>query len=71
MPYEPRNNSGVMFPNSKKPASSKQPDFRKTILADGAEYETSAWERDGRRGRILSLAVQVAGAWRTREQAGS
>ena len=67
MPYERRNSSGVMFPNGNKPACSKQPDLRGRIILDGADYEIYAWERQGRRGRIVALAVQVASAWRTLE----
>jgi hypothetical protein len=63
--YEPRNNSGVMFPNSRKPAGSKQPDYGGELTIDGAVFEISAWEREGRRGKFWSIAVQTPGAWKT------
>jgi hypothetical protein len=69
MAYETRNNSGVMFRNDRNPASSKQPEWRGELMIGGAIFEISAWE--GRRGRFLSISIQVAGSWRTREQAGS
>jgi hypothetical protein len=65
MAYEPRNNSGIMFPNTRKKPESRQPDFTGTIIVDGVEYEISAWEREGRRGKFWSIALQTPGFWRT------
>jgi hypothetical protein len=66
MPYGPRNNSGVMFPNSRKPAGSKQPEWRGEVMIHGAVFEIAGWVREAKNGRkFLALNVQVAGSWRT------
>jgi hypothetical protein len=66
---EERNNSGVLFRNLRKKEGSKQPDYRGDLLIDGARFELAAWIREAKNGRkFLALAVQVAGAWKTRER---
>jgi hypothetical protein len=69
MAYEQRNNSGLMFRKDRKTAGSKQPEWRGELMIDGALFEISAGEREGRRGKFLAIAVQVAGSWKT--QTGS
>ena len=49
-------NSGVLFKNDKK-QSDKQPDYRGNISVGGIEYWLSAWIKDGKKGKFLSLAV--------------
>jgi uncharacterized protein (DUF736 family) len=59
---EQRNNSGVLFRNHRKNEGSKQPDYRGELMIDGAMFEISAWEREGKRGRFLSIAIQDPGS---------
>jgi hypothetical protein len=67
MAFEQRNNSGVLFKNSRKQEGSKPPDYRGELVIDGALFEVAGWVREGKRGKFLALVVQTVGAWRTRE----
>jgi hypothetical protein len=72
MGFEQRNNSGVLFKNSRKQEGSKQPDYRGELMIDGTMFEVAGWVREGKRGKFLALVVQTAGAWKAREaRAGS
>jgi hypothetical protein len=50
------NNSGVLFKNDKK-GNDNAPDYKGDFLIEGQEYWLSAWVKDGRAGKYMSLAV--------------
>ena len=58
MAYEQRENSGTLFRNEKgdNPA---RPDYRGEALVDGVEYRVSAWVKDGKKGKFLSMAFEA------------
>ena len=56
MPYD-NTNSGVPFKNTNK-NSDKHPDYKGTIDVNGTEFWLSAWIKDGKKGKFMSLAVQ-------------
>ena len=56
MPEYENTNKGVLFKNDKK-ESDKHPDYKGSINVDGRELWLSAWVRNGKNGKLLSLAV--------------
>ena len=62
--------SGILFKNDRK-TTSKHPDYTGSATIGGEEYRLSAWIKEGRNGRFMSLsftspAEQRAGASATR-----
>lgn len=53
-----RDNSGVLFKNSRKEKDS-HPDYQGEALIDGIEHWLSAWIKDGKKGKFMSLAFKV------------
>ena len=53
---EKRDNSGVLFKNDKK-EEPKHPDYKGNITVGGKDYWISAWTKDGKSGKFLSLAM--------------
>lgn len=49
-------NRGVLFKNDRK-ASDKHPDYRGSINVNGEEMWLSAWIKEGRSGKFMSLSV--------------
>ncbi len=49
-------NSGALFKNDKK-ETPKHPDYRGKINVEGTEYWLSAWVKDGKNGKYMSLSV--------------
>ena len=58
MAYEQRENSGALFRNEKGD-NPKRPDYRGEALVDGVEYRVSAWVKDGKKGKFLSMAIDA------------
>lgn len=59
MAFEPRNGSGALFKNLKKEEGSKQPDYTGNALSPSGEYfELSAWIKEGKSGKFMSLSLQ-------------
>jgi hypothetical protein len=57
MAYEQRDNSGVLFKNSKK-EKSNHADYQGNILVDGKEYWLNAWLKEGKSGKFFSVSVR-------------
>lgn len=56
MPYD-NTNSGALFKNQKK-ETDKHPDYQGMINADGVDYWLSAWIKEGKSGRYMSLSIK-------------
>lgn len=50
-------NSGVLFKNDRKELD-KHPDYRGSIDVDGKEFWLSAWIREGKNGKFMSLSIK-------------
>jgi hypothetical protein len=50
-------NSGLLFRNHDK-ETDKHPDYKGNLTIGGAEYWLSAWIKDGKRGKFMSLSVK-------------
>lgn len=48
---------GVLFKNDRK-ESDNHPDYKGQINVDGEEFWLSAWIKDGRNGKFMSLSVK-------------
>lgn len=50
-------NRGVLFKNDKQ-GNEKRPDYTGKINVEGKDYQLSAWIKEGRSGKFMSLSVQ-------------
>jgi hypothetical protein len=50
-------NSGLLYRNDSK-ETDKHPDYKGNLTIGGTEYWLSAWIKDGKRGKFLSLSVK-------------
>ncbi len=50
-----RENSGILFKNDRK-ASQRHPDYKGNATIGGEEFYLSAWVKQGRNGKFLSLS---------------
>lgn len=57
MAYDQKDMSGVLFRNDRKEKDS-HPDYTGNARIDGVEYWLSAWIKDGRNGKFMSLALK-------------
>ena len=60
MAYEQKDGSGALFKNDKGD-NPKRPDYRGDITLGGVQYELSAWIKDGKNGKFMSLSGKVKG----------
>ncbi len=57
MSYEKRDNSGVLFKNDRKAATSHA-DYNGSITVNGVDYWLNAWVKEGQKGKFFSLSVK-------------
>ena len=55
--YEQKEYTGTLFKNDKQ-GNEKRPDYRGKINVNGQEFELSAWIKEGKKGKFMSLSVQ-------------
>jgi len=56
MAYTPKDNTGSLFRNEQK-KNEKSPDYTGSIMIDGSEKRLSAWLKEGKKGKYLSLQI--------------
>lgn len=57
MAWEMTEGSGSLFKNDKE-GNEKRPDYRGELLVGGQIYFISAWIREGKKGKFMSLSVK-------------
>lgn len=57
MAFEIRDNTGTLFKNDRKEKDS-HPDYQGNALIGGVDYWISAWIKDGKNGKFMSLAFK-------------
>jgi hypothetical protein len=57
MAYEMREGSGSLFKNDKD-GNEKRPDYRGDALINGEVLEISAWIKEGKKGKFMSLSFK-------------
>ena len=57
MAYEQKPNSGSLFKNEKKEKDT-HPNLQGSALIDGVEYWVSAWTKEGKKGKWISMAFK-------------
>jgi hypothetical protein len=58
MAYEMKDGSANLFKNDRK-ESEKHPDYTGSIMINGREHYFSAWIKEGKKGKFISLVVMM------------
>jgi hypothetical protein len=69
MAYEQRDGQGSLFKNDEK-KTDKHPDYRGDCTIGGVKYWLSAWIKEGKNGKFMSLAIQPKQDGQGRQQPG-
>lgn len=56
MAYEQKDGQGTLFKNKRK-ETEKHPDYTGSITINGTEHWLSAWIKDGKSGKFMSLSL--------------
>lgn len=68
--FVPKDLTGSLFKNDRK-NTDKHPDYTGSIVVNGQEFWLSAWLKDGKRGKYMSLGLRAKeGAVQGRQPAG-
>lgn len=54
--FQPKEGQGTLFKNDKK-QNEKSPDYGGSVIVNGREMRLSAWIKDGKNGKFLSLQI--------------
>jgi len=55
--FQQRDNTGTLFKNDRKEKET-QPDYRGQIMVSGQTFALSAWIKQGKNGKFMSLSVK-------------
>jgi hypothetical protein len=56
MAYTPKEGSGSLFKNERK-ETQNHPDFTGSIMVNNREHYLSAWTKEGKKGKFLSVSI--------------